>query len=83
LAIFNSGQIEEFRMRRRIAIESMVDKIIEGKRRKGRGVIPDRNAVIQDELAKITSLPYEMIKIDFSTRLFLISLFLSSCLMHV
>ena len=59
-------QIEEFKMRRRISIETLVDKIIEGKRRKGRAVIPDRNAVIQDELAKITAVPYERIRIDFS-----------------
>ena len=44
----------------------MVDKIIEGKRRKGRCVLPDREAVIEDELAKITTLPFEHIQIDLS-----------------
>jgi len=44
-------------------IESMVDKIIEGKRKKGRGIVPDRTTVIQEEMQKV-ELPYEMTQID-------------------
>lgn len=53
------------RNKRRLQIESMVDKIIEGKRRKGRGLVPDRNTVIQEEMLKV-ELPYETTQIDIS-----------------
>lgn len=45
----------------------MVDKIIEGKRRKGRGLlVPDKKTVIQEEIQKV-GLPYEMTQIDIGT----------------
>jgi len=48
-------------------IESMVDKIIEGKRKKGRGIVPDRNTVIQEEVQKV-QLPFEMTQIDIGNK---------------
>ncbi|CAL8071936.1 unnamed protein product [Orchesella dallaii] len=56
-------QLEVHRNKRRMQIESMVDKIIQGKLKKGRGIVPDRNTVIQEEVQKV-ELPYEMTQID-------------------
>lgn len=54
--------------RKRLELEALVDKIIEGKRKKGRTLIPDRNAIINDELGKISleSLRFETVKVDLS-----------------
>jgi len=42
----------------------MVDKIIQGKRKKGRHIVPDRDVIVQDELAKITMMPFETCPVD-------------------
>jgi len=60
----------EYKRRKRLTMEDMIDSIIERKMKtlRGRpvGVVPDRNAVIQDEMAKITRLPFQNITIDLS-----------------
>jgi len=58
-------QLEDHKIRKRASLEILVDKIIEGKRKKGR-VIPDRETIIQDEMAKVKKLPFEYIQLDYS-----------------
>ncbi|CAG7823335.1 unnamed protein product [Allacma fusca] len=57
--------LEIYKKRKRAELEATVDKIIEGKRKKGK-IVEDKELVIQEELEKYKEFPYKTIRLDLT-----------------
>jgi hypothetical protein len=62
---FYYPQVTSHLAKRKMELEQCVDKILEGKRKKGKQV-PDRETFIQEELAKASKPSYFMVNNDLS-----------------